>query len=70
MDKRALQQKQEAVAALRRRHRIHISPGTPDLVESFDDMASRSPENSRGGSIGLSTVVSSVADWDCLNCLV
>ncbi|CAE7506451.1 ddx52 [Symbiodinium microadriaticum] len=41
LDKRALQQKQEAVAALRRRHRIHISPGTPDLVESFDDMASR-----------------------------
>ncbi|CAE7283547.1 ddx52 [Symbiodinium natans] len=33
--------KREAVAALRRRHRIHVSPGSPDPVESFETMPSR-----------------------------
>ena len=36
------QQQREAVAALRRRHRIHASPGTPDPMESFDSMQHRS----------------------------
>eukprot|EP00931_Biecheleriopsis_adriatica_P038053 TRINITY_DN21823_c0_g1_i1.p1 TRINITY_DN21823_c0_g1~~TRINITY_DN21823_c0_g1_i1.p1 ORF type:complete len:570 (+),score=130.49 TRINITY_DN21823_c0_g1_i1:84-1793(+) len=33
--------RQEEAAALRRRHRIHVSPGTPDPVESFDAMPGR-----------------------------
>eukprot|EP00434_Breviolum_minutum_P020586 symbB.v1.2.018152.t1/scaffold1415.1/size121899/5 len=32
------QQKREMVAALRRKHRIHVSPGTPEPVTSFDAM--------------------------------
>lgn len=32
------QQTREMVAALRRKHRIHASPGTPDPVASFDAM--------------------------------
>ena len=31
-------QQREAVAALRRRHRIHVSPQTPDPIASFDEM--------------------------------
>ncbi|CAJ1361564.1 unnamed protein product [Effrenium voratum] len=35
------QLQREAVAALRRRNRIHVSPGTPDPVEAFELMSQR-----------------------------
>ena len=56
-DKRAVQQRQEAVAALRRRHRIHVSPGTPDPVESFDNMANRRVGNLKGDQLVLYTLL-------------
>eukprot|EP00930_Biecheleria_cincta_P039045 TRINITY_DN26851_c0_g1_i1.p1 TRINITY_DN26851_c0_g1~~TRINITY_DN26851_c0_g1_i1.p1 ORF type:complete len:580 (+),score=130.12 TRINITY_DN26851_c0_g1_i1:127-1866(+) len=35
------QRRLEDVAALRRKHRIHVSPGTPDPISTFADMPNR-----------------------------
>ena len=45
------------MAALRRRHRIHVSPGTPDPVESFDNMANRRVGNLKGDQLVLYTLL-------------